>query len=143
MVRAAASLLTAETTADPFPGTRIAQLHVVFRIPSHPAAVLFGHTLPGPLAYVEWFTIPTIAARDKDARMYKIARSYKSGRRAGGERERQAAVVELDTVIRSCHLGPQFSKVANRAWTSNNVLDRAERFLLNNFRDHHSFQTLY
>jgi hypothetical protein len=125
------------------PGTRIAQVRVIFRIEPRAASVLFGDRAPGHLAYVEWFSASN-ANKDPNSRMYRVSRSYKAGARLNtGERERQASVVELETVIRSCHLAPRFAQVADRSWSKDNVLERADKFLLNNFRDNHSFQTIY
>jgi hypothetical protein len=76
--------------------------------------------------------------------MYEVSRSYKAGSRSHtGELVRQASVVELDAIIRSCHLAPKFGRVADRSWSKDNVLERAGKFMINNFRDHHSFQTIY
>jgi hypothetical protein len=50
-----------------------------------------------------------------------------------------ASVIEVGSMFRTCQLAPRFGRRANRAWTSNNVLDRCEHFLINNFissRDH-------
>lgn len=117
---------------------------MIFCIPPRAAAALFGDAPPGPLAYVEWFSPPSLEDRELNARMYHVSRSYKGGvRRPGVARDRSAAIVEIDTLIRSCHLAPKFTRLADRSWTTDNVLERADSFIVNNYRDHHAFQTIY
>ncbi|EPQ53846.1 hypothetical protein GLOTRDRAFT_24981, partial [Gloeophyllum trabeum ATCC 11539] len=118
-------------------GKRVAQLRVIFTIPADDLAVIFGsrREAPGPLAYVEWFT----RARDKDPNhlMFPISRS----RDVRGNRI--SSIIELDTLFRNCHLFPKFEPRANRAWTSQNVLERCDRFYINDCADHHSYQTIW
>lgn len=73
---------------------------------------------------------------DPDHKMYTVTST------------RQAAlktfeVIELSRVIRNCQLIPKFGDRADRAWTSQNVLDRCEKFFLNNYVDNHTFQIIY
>lgn len=102
---------------------------------------------PGHLAYVEWFSRPAASRRDANHRMYAVSRSMHKplgvGRASSGVTVREASIIEVDTIRRSCHLFPKFGLRANRAWTSSNVLDRCETFLLNNWTDHHTYQTVY
>jgi len=88
----------------------------------------------GHLAYVEWFSRP----RNKDSNhgMYPISRSYRNSVQC-------AEVVEVESMFRTCQLVPRFGRRANRGWTSSNVLDQCEHFLVNNFIDHHTYQCIW
>ena len=88
---------------------------------------------PGPLAYIEWFTVFT--ARDPAHGMYKVVRC----RDAHGAR--LASVIEVSWIRRSCHLLPSFGRSAPREWTSSTVLDECETFFVNPFTDQHMYMT--
>jgi hypothetical protein len=90
---------------------------------------------PGTLAYIEWFTRPRHKAPAH--KMYRVSRSMRS------DGTRYASVIEVDTIIRSCQLFPKFSGRVNRAWSSDNVLERCEHFFVNNWLDHHTYQTTW
>lgn len=62
--------------------------------------------------------------------------------------QRQSAIIQLNSIRRSCHLFPQFpkGKVADtdaKHWTSTNVLELYPAFHINNFIDLHAYQTIY
>ena len=118
-------------------GLRIAQVRVVFEIPSKTIGIVFPSpdvTPPTYLAYVEWFS-PIPATRDPKHLMYRVSRSIKDGRRSSG-------VISLDAVVRSIHLFPRFghvTHVAPREWDSLTVLDNCMSFYINPFSDLHSY----
>ncbi|KAG1893739.1 uncharacterized protein F5891DRAFT_962498 [Suillus fuscotomentosus] len=115
-------------------GIDVARLKVIFRIPDEYVTKMSLPRQIGHLAYVEWFS----RSRNKDSNsgMYPISRSYRNG-------VLDASVIEVDSMFRTCQLAPRFGRRANRAWTSNNVLDRCEHFLINNFIDHHTYQSIW
>src|ERR1700709_1095673 len=63
--------------------------------------------------------------------MYPISRDYRNDVQC-------AEVVEVDSLLRTCQLVPRFGRRANRAlaWTSSNIIDRCDHFLINKFIDH-------
>ena len=91
---------------------------------------------PGHLAYVEWFTRPTAASKDVDSGMYVVSRSQTQGCR-------HAAIIEVDTILRTCQLVPKFGQRANRVWTPHNVLELCSTFFVNNFVNHLTYQIIY
>ena len=118
-------------------GKRVGQIRVIFKIPERFISQMFDSHVkpPGALAYVEWFTRPRHKAPSH--KMYRVSRSIRS------DGSRDASVIEVDTIIRSCQLFPKFSGRVNRAWTSDNVLERCEHFFVNNWLDHHTYQTTW
>lgn len=90
---------------------------------------------PGHLAYIEWFTTFQQLPH-RDHKMYKISPEYKDG-------VRFASIVPVEQIVRSVMLFPQFGPVANREWTSDNILDICKTFYVNPFVDEHSYKTIY
>jgi len=98
-----------------------------------------------PLAYVEWFTRQAVTP-NKNHGMYQISRAYDSQGRI------QGSVIPLSNIRQSCMLFPIFPKsqtgTASSAhpfedWTPENTLDRANRFLVNNFLHKYAYQTVW
>lgn len=75
--------------------------------------------------------------------MYKISRSYDTQGR------QQGSIIPLSNIRQSCMLIPIFPKPRTPEaknldnWTSDNVLDKATSFLINNFLDFYAFQTIW
>ncbi|KAJ6533437.1 Zn-finger domain-containing protein [Mycena vulgaris] len=97
-------------------GLRPAQVRVIFKLPPQ-----FG-TYPHPLAYIEWFT--PLNKPDPISGMYTTRRSTRLHRR-------NAAVVSVEHIVRSCHLMAKCALTIDRKWTSSNVLDNAPMFYVN------------
>ena len=112
-------------------------MRVVFKIPDAALPKLFGPVEPpsGHLAYVEWFSRPR--NKDKTTALFPVSRSYKQN----GQRD--ASIVEVDKIVRPCHLFPKFDKKVNRAWTPENVLDRCDKLFLNPFVDKQMYQSIF
>ena len=126
------------TNLNYFPAFRVGQVRLVFSLP---LAVMSGlckdvqyANWPKHLAYVEWFT--PFSRPGPNHCLHKITRSFAA---EGGN---LASVVDLKRVVRSVPLTPNFGKVADRSWTSSNVMDKCKSFFVNPFPDQHD-HTLY
>ncbi|KZV79624.1 hypothetical protein EXIGLDRAFT_631645 [Exidia glandulosa HHB12029] len=82
---------------------------------------------PDPLVYVDYFN-PFQAQRAADVTLLRTSCSVRGGQNRSG-------VLRLDSIIRSCFLFPVFGAVRDKSWTSQNVLDKAKVFYLNEFSD--------
>ena len=114
-------------------GHRIAQVRVVFQIPSNVIPKVFptSTTIPSHLAYVEWFS-PLSATLDSNSSMYKISRLIHHGRR-------RAAIIPVERIRCSVHLLPRFGPAAPHDWKSFSVLDQSNTFYVNPFSDRHNY----
>ena len=102
----------------------------------------------GPLAYVEWFVKLPVCA-DPIHMMYKVR---KMPLRVHTDGKPPDEVVSLSTIQQLCQLIPRFPRPTSvdgpptkipEVWHSHNVLDRASRFLLNNWATKYVYQTLW
>lgn len=82
---------------------------------------------PYPLVYVEYFN-PFRAQRSADLGLLVTTRSVRAGRIRTG-------IIRLDSIIRSCHLFPQFPLPMPRFWTATSSLDHCASVYLNEFLD--------
>ncbi|THU88810.1 hypothetical protein K435DRAFT_916207 [Dendrothele bispora CBS 962.96] len=117
--------------------TRIGRIRVIFSIPNDTHDKLFPPNIPPPthLAYVEWFTkFPGNPERFSD--LYRVKRQITS------EGENAVAVVPAEWIMRSVHLFPKWDGAVSSEWTSETVLDLSPSFLLNTFKDSHSYFNL-
>ncbi|KAJ7100312.1 Zn-finger domain-containing protein [Mycena crocata] len=105
-------------------GLRIAQVRAIFILPPQ-----YG-TYPHPLAYVEWFT--GFNQPDRTSGMYTVHRSSRAQRR-------NAAIVSVEHIVRSCHLMGKCGSKIDRKWTTDNVLDVAPYFHFNPYIDVDTF----
>ncbi|KAJ7022385.1 hypothetical protein C8F04DRAFT_1213584 [Mycena alexandri] len=94
-----------------FSGLRVAQVKVIFQVPSHYPGK------PGPLAYIEWFT-PLRRPDDTDG-YYHLSRSSR-------QHGPYAEIIPVDRIVRSAMLIPQ-------KWGED------KSFLLNSHSDGHAF----
>ncbi|KAI0343815.1 hypothetical protein BDW22DRAFT_1477302 [Trametopsis cervina] len=117
-------------------GYRIAQVKVIFSIPSRLAGILFPPEKPPPqyLAYVEWFTPFDNNPRPNNL-FYRIKRSLQNNKRL-------ASIIPLNNIRRSVHLYPSFGNTVPREWTSSTVLDQCPSFFVNSFSDRHAYHTI-
>ncbi|EPS92507.1 hypothetical protein FOMPIDRAFT_1137693 [Fomitopsis schrenkii] len=147
-----------EAEATGLQGTRIGRVKIIFKLPEtiHECGTANG-TIPapqewkerGPLAYVEWFAkLP--AQVDPVHMMYEVKKMplHADGTPAG-------AIVPLSMIRQSCQLIPHFPKPTHAQlkdltfcsiptdWTTDTVLDKASRFVLNNWASKYSYQTLW
>ncbi|KAH9008168.1 hypothetical protein EDB83DRAFT_2323339 [Lactarius deliciosus] len=111
-------------------GNRIAQVRVVFQIPSKVVHNVFFNDAPTHLAYIEWFS-PLSPTPDINHLMYKVSRLTHRGRR-------RAAVIPVGSIIGSVHLIPRFGE-ATPDWNSFSVLEQCSTFYVNSFSDQDNY----
>ena len=85
---------------------------------------------PEPLAYVKWFK--PLRTRDPEYKMYKTSRSSRQHRR-------NASIIPVSQIARSCHLIPVFSHEIDERWTTHNVLEESKEFYVNHYLRHLDF----
>lgn len=56
---------------------------------------------------------------------------------------REASIIPMDSIIRPCQLFLKFAGSVDRSWTADNVLERCEDFLFNNWTDHHMYAMVF
>ncbi|KAJ3807099.1 hypothetical protein F5876DRAFT_90747 [Lentinula aff. lateritia] len=90
---------------------------------------------PKHLAYVEWFS--------KFPRSHKPhSRLYQVKKEINGDGTVAASVIPVEVIIRSVHLLPKWGGTVPSEWTGETVLDLSPSFLLNIFKDDHSYYSL-
>lgn len=50
-----------------------------------------------------------------------------------------AEILEVDRIVRNCHLIPKFGRVKEPSWTADNVTELCETFYFNTYIDLHLF----
>lgn len=112
-------------------GNRIAQVRVVFQIPSKVIHNVFLNDAPTHLAYVEWFS-PLSPSPDTNHLMYKVSRLTLGG-------HRRATIIPVDSIISSIHLIPRFGPAVPQDWNSFSVLEKCHTFYVNCFSDRSNY----
>jgi hypothetical protein len=116
-------------------GQRVAQLRVVFQIPTNAISELFTQSAPPThFAYVEWFS-PFPPAPEPNHLMYRVSRSYRANHRL-------AAVVPITAIKRSVHLFPQFRPTMPHNWHASTILEQCHTFYVNPFSDRDMYKAL-
>src|ERR1700677_1746562 len=98
-------------------GHHVAQVRVVFEIPSRVIQGLFtspNTTLPSHLAYVEWFS-PIPVTPGSNHGLYRVNRLTHNGRR-------RASIIPVESILRSVHLFPVFRPYTPWEWNTFSVL---------------------
>ncbi|KAJ7467254.1 hypothetical protein B0H11DRAFT_2159564 [Mycena galericulata] len=111
-------------------GYRIAQVRVVFTLPTRLAKTIFPHECCSS----KIFGIRRVPERHH--LMYKVSRVIKNGDRLG-------SIIPVNNTRRSVHLLPKFGPIAPPEWKSHNVLDKCPIFFANPGTDRHIYATLY
>ncbi|KAG1720068.1 uncharacterized protein EDB91DRAFT_1065033, partial [Suillus paluster] len=116
---------------------RIGRLKVIFRLPQQ----VYGSIQPAwtkdPLAYVEWYAPLKPAAEDYHE-MYTVKKHLLSS-----DGSLPGKVIPLSSIRQTCQLVPNFGTTIPIDWTSDNVLDKCDTFLLNCFTSKYAYQTLW
>lgn len=68
---------------------------------------------------------------------------YKVSHARNREGDRLGLVIPIEDIERSCHLFPDFGRVAPRDWTSRTVLDECTTFYLNTFADRNTYKLIH
>ncbi|THU97914.1 hypothetical protein K435DRAFT_886886 [Dendrothele bispora CBS 962.96] len=113
----------------------VGRIRLVFTIAEPALAIILPGVpharWPKHLAYVEWFSSFSHQV-DPNHLLHKVSRvEFSDG---GG----LASVIDVSDIVRSVPLTPKFGKVADRSWTSSNVLDRCKVFFVNPYPDRHN-----
>ena len=120
---------------------RAARVRVVFTLPEKAIKSLFPSLSPNELpprhlAYVEWYTkFPR--RPEADSQLYKVKKAVS---RDGGP---LVSVVPVSAFQRSLHLMPKWGGRVPLDWSSENVLDRCDTFLINRYKDDHTYFNVY
>ncbi|KAH9916126.1 hypothetical protein B0H21DRAFT_703115, partial [Amylocystis lapponica] len=85
-----------------------------------------------PLAYVEWFT--PFRAPDKASGLHIVSPSTRM-------HQPYAEIVEVNRIVRNCHLIPKYGAQRDPLWSAENVtvLDICKLFYVNPYIDLHAF----
>ena len=122
------------STCDGYTGHQIAQVWVVFKIPSKVVhnVYLGSKTMPPQhLAYVEWFSpIPAIPGPNHN--LYKVTRLMQCGRW-------HASIIPVESILCSVHLLPSFGQCMPWEWNSFLVLELCNTFYVNLFSNQDSY----
>ncbi|KAI0357940.1 hypothetical protein OH77DRAFT_1316748 [Trametes cingulata] len=113
---------------EPLKNLRIAQVRAIFQLPASHRNT--GTPSDEPLAYVEWFT--RLQVYDQTVGMYSVARSTRQSRR-------NASIIPITAIVRTCHLVPIFGQAVDTRWTPETALESAPRFFVNPYVRHHDF----
>ncbi len=115
-------------------GLRIAQVRVVFQLPSKVIPMIFrpSTTPPTHLAYVEWFS-PIPLNPEANSLLYKVSRLTRNG-------WRKASIIPIDSILSSVHLIPRFATKQNTAdWNTFSVIELCHTFYVNPFSDRDTY----
>ena len=91
----------------------------------------------GPLAYVEWYSPTPSSAQENHGLMYRIKKMKTTQGRIPG------VIIPLSNIRQSCMLSPAFEREIPRTWRSDNVLDLASSFFINNWSSKYAYQTIW
>ena len=121
-------------------GTRVGCVRVIFCLPSQVDAGLGPQDAPvswpnDPLAYIEWYKALRSTADDPTG-MYVIKKTKDI---------QQCSIITLKSIHQSCMLIPKFDDSIDwkSRWTSDNILDQASTFFLNNWRSSYAYQSIW
>ncbi|KAL0059745.1 hypothetical protein AAF712_013505 [Marasmius tenuissimus] len=128
------ALVRVTDDTNPLKAYRIGQVRLIFTLPQKIMSRLFVDVpyskWPRFMAYIEWFSTFTNKP-DPNHLLHKVSRvRFTDG---GG----LASVVDVSDIVRSAPLTPRFGKVADRSWTSSNVLEKCNEFFVNPYPDQH------
>ncbi|KAL0067725.1 hypothetical protein AAF712_005165 [Marasmius tenuissimus] len=106
-------------------GLRVALVRAVFKLPQ-----VYGLNVQHPLVYVEWFT--PFGTPDPSTGSYTLRPSTRSHHSHG-------EIINVDRIVRNCHLTPIYGHQKDPTWTSENVIERCTSYTFNSYSDPHMF----
>ena len=115
---------------------------MIFKFPATGNYVLGPNQVPAawpkePLTYIEWYSRLKNTAEENHG-MYSIRKANDAHGMPVG------SIIALSAIRQSCMLIPKFNNASEeQGWTTNNVLDCATSFLLNNWLNKYSYQTIW
>ncbi|KAJ3884978.1 hypothetical protein GG344DRAFT_59913 [Lentinula edodes] len=113
---------------------KVGRVRVIFSLPEGKLHGLLPANMTPPkyLAYVEWFSrFPSRA--ESYTGLYRLKKQFnRDGTPA-------ASILPMETIKHSVHLYLKWGGTVPAAWTSENVLDKCQTFLLSPFRDTHMY----
>jgi hypothetical protein len=123
-------------------GTRIGRVRVIFTIPDMLDTSLGPRQRPdtwhnGPLAFVEWYSPTPSSTQENHGLMYRIKKIKTSQGRSPG------AIIPLNNIRQVCMLSPAFEREIPKTWRSDNILDLASIFFINNWSSKYAYQTIW
>lgn len=124
---------------------RVGRIKVIFVLP--PKIYKNSRDSPrewpqSPLAYVEWYT-KLAPAPNSSHGMYALSHAKQADGSILG------SVIPLHHIRQSCQLQPNWGRIPVpvpsdiSTYTSDNILDTVDHFLLNNWTSLHAYQTLW
>lgn len=127
-------------------GTHIGRVKVLFRLPQHLKLIgSYKTQAPGiwpksVLAYIEWFTVPSLSSGEQTTHnMVTVRKSALLSDSAP-----PWSIIPVSNIRQSCMLTPNLQKTSFRtSWTSSNILDSADTFLVNNWTSVYTYKTIY
>lgn len=124
--------------------THIGRVKVIFQLPA--ALQIIGSyksVAPSswpkiPLAYIEWYTVPTLSQHDKNT--HNMPSVKKSPLQADGCPP--WSIIPLTNIRQSCMLIPNFLKESSSS-ASDTTLDTTTTFFVNNWLLVYTYKTIY
>ncbi len=108
-------------------GLHVAQVCAIFNLPEELSS------FPHPLVYVEWFT--PLRHVDEHTQMFRVERSMQN-------HLRNASIIPITYISRSCHLIPYSGHIMDPTWTSKSAIEKCKSFHLNMYLRHIHFVLL-
>lgn len=120
------------------------RVKAIFCVPKHKEAAIFGtNEPPSTLVYVELFTKPEGGAAPLYNGHHTILPDYYPITKKHPNLTRKATVVSIDSIVNSCQLAPKFTKNVDQLWTSENILDQCQHFVVNNHLGGEAFKMIF
>lgn len=126
-------------------GTRVGRVRVIFTLPLEVHTITGAQPAPSnwpkePLVYIEWYSRLEKSASPRNGMMYRIK---KISLNAMDKEKVQGTILPLSRIRQSCMLFPTFPSSVPAHWTTDNILDTASSFYINNWLSKYSYQTIW
>lgn len=110
----------------------------VFKVAPKYEKSVFPKGNAGPLAYINLYTKPKAPGPSAARRSFEVEPAH-----FPGTNKLMGVVVALSDVFSACQIHPKFTTYVPRHWSSNNVLDKCGRFIVNPHRHLETFQSVH